>query len=262
METIYEEMGDDRTCRICYEEGGHDLIAPCLCKGSCKWVHRSCLDKWRVSDSGYNSFNQCPQCKFHYIFEQKMDKCKYRAAIGKFTLFMALELCLMAFIAVFVVCLNTLGVMVYMGNYMCFEYFANTLPMGIFVTLVTVGLVTVLFYLCSPSVNTTTSSYNNSGGDTYNFFNFGSSRRQCRYKNGRRNGCTCIRCDEDNGGGDCKDLIVIIAIVLAVLGLIMIVLFSVAYLADKTRIHWQKVWRGNIVDEYVVKHLNKEDHVV
>lgn len=32
-------------CRICLEEGG-DLFSPCLCKGSVKYVHRECLDKW------------------------------------------------------------------------------------------------------------------------------------------------------------------------------------------------------------------------
>jgi len=26
---------------------GEDLIAPCHCKGTQKYVHRSCLDNWR-----------------------------------------------------------------------------------------------------------------------------------------------------------------------------------------------------------------------
>jgi len=39
------------SCRICLELEGCDpadeLIAPCLCKGTQQFVHRSCLDHWR-----------------------------------------------------------------------------------------------------------------------------------------------------------------------------------------------------------------------
>ncbi|XP_008798098.1 E3 ubiquitin-protein ligase MARCHF1-like isoform X4 [Phoenix dactylifera] len=34
-------------CRICLDTGDDDLIAPCQCKGTQKYVHRSCLDNWR-----------------------------------------------------------------------------------------------------------------------------------------------------------------------------------------------------------------------
>jgi hypothetical protein len=34
-------------CRICLDNEGDDLIAPCRCKGTQKYVHRSCLDNWR-----------------------------------------------------------------------------------------------------------------------------------------------------------------------------------------------------------------------
>ncbi|XP_015162201.1 uncharacterized protein [Solanum tuberosum] len=34
-------------CRICLDNEGEDLIAPCHCKGTQKYVHRSCLDNWR-----------------------------------------------------------------------------------------------------------------------------------------------------------------------------------------------------------------------
>ncbi|XP_058195184.1 uncharacterized protein LOC131311663 isoform X2 [Rhododendron vialii] len=38
---------DQSQCRICLDSGGEDLIAPCHCKGTQKYVHRSCLDNWR-----------------------------------------------------------------------------------------------------------------------------------------------------------------------------------------------------------------------
>lgn len=31
--------------RICLEEGG-DLIQPCACEGSMRWVHAECLAEW------------------------------------------------------------------------------------------------------------------------------------------------------------------------------------------------------------------------
>ncbi|OIV97527.1 hypothetical protein TanjilG_11051 [Lupinus angustifolius] len=35
-------------CRICLETDGRDFIAPCMCKGTSKYVHRECLDHWRA----------------------------------------------------------------------------------------------------------------------------------------------------------------------------------------------------------------------
>jgi len=57
----------DRVCRICYDTGGADLIAPCQCDGSVKWIHRSCLDHWRVDGQNSRAFTHCPNCAFAYI---------------------------------------------------------------------------------------------------------------------------------------------------------------------------------------------------
>lgn len=258
METVYEEMpSNDDTCRICLDDAGNgEMIAPCLCAGTCKWVHRDCLDKWRVSDSGTNSFNECPQCKFHYKFTRNMETWKYREAMCKFALLMSFELLCMMAVATLVVCVNTIGVMIYMGNYLCFNYFVNTLPMGIFVTLVVTGITTILVYLCTPSTTSTTST-----GPDINIFNFGDRsccrrRRRCRKDDNDR-------CDSCSGGGDSgKDLLMAIAVVLAVIGLVVIIAFAFMFIVEKGRLHWQSSWRGRIVDEYVVKHLDKHDNIV
>merc|ERR1719401_2760202 len=52
-------------CRLCFEEGG-ELIAPCLCKGTSKWIHRSCLNTWRVSGSNPRALTNCCECGFQY----------------------------------------------------------------------------------------------------------------------------------------------------------------------------------------------------
>ncbi|XP_011072761.1 E3 ubiquitin-protein ligase MARCH8 isoform X2 [Sesamum indicum] len=46
-ENIALVRAEQPQCRICLDTEGEDLIAPCHCKGTQKYVHRSCLDNWR-----------------------------------------------------------------------------------------------------------------------------------------------------------------------------------------------------------------------
>ncbi|CAI6008787.1 unnamed protein product [Closterium sp. NIES-65] len=67
---IGDEEGDDEDqprCRICLERATvrDDLIAPCKCKGSAQFVHRSCLDQWRVTKEGF-AFCHCSTCKTRF----------------------------------------------------------------------------------------------------------------------------------------------------------------------------------------------------
>lgn len=62
------ESCPEKTCRICLESSSHDLISPCLCSGSMKYVHRSCLDKWRADDPTRQKFNTCDICKYGFQY--------------------------------------------------------------------------------------------------------------------------------------------------------------------------------------------------
>lgn len=53
-------------CRICLDNGGEDLISPCYCRGTQKYVHRSCLDNWRSTKVGF-AFSHCTECKAVFI---------------------------------------------------------------------------------------------------------------------------------------------------------------------------------------------------
>ncbi|KAF4347586.1 uncharacterized protein LOC115712734 [Cannabis sativa] len=53
-------------CRICLDSGGEDLIAPCHCKGTQKYVHRSCLDNWRSTKEGF-AFAHCTECRAMFL---------------------------------------------------------------------------------------------------------------------------------------------------------------------------------------------------
>ncbi|XP_056862637.1 uncharacterized protein LOC108807472 [Raphanus sativus] len=69
-----DEMEDEECgsacCRICLDEnndsggggGGYELISPCTCKGTQKFVHRSCLHRWRSVNDGGFAFSNCTTC--------------------------------------------------------------------------------------------------------------------------------------------------------------------------------------------------------
>ena len=63
-------------CRICFEDepqcNRHLVIAPCQCRGTSKWVHRSCLDQWRSTRED-KAFASCTECKFKYSLIPTVD---------------------------------------------------------------------------------------------------------------------------------------------------------------------------------------------
>ena len=55
-----------QTCRFCHDDADvGELICPCNCKGSMKYVHSECLRKWRLySGKKYT----CMICQTRYHF--------------------------------------------------------------------------------------------------------------------------------------------------------------------------------------------------
>lgn len=47
-----------------------ELISPCACKGSMRFVHRGCLNAWRYACENEKSFYRCEQCSCRYALEQ------------------------------------------------------------------------------------------------------------------------------------------------------------------------------------------------
>lgn len=43
------------------------MIYPCLCDGTIKYVHKTCIDQWRSISAYPNAFWECPTCKFKYV---------------------------------------------------------------------------------------------------------------------------------------------------------------------------------------------------
>ncbi|KAJ4830232.1 hypothetical protein Tsubulata_037555 [Turnera subulata] len=65
-ETCSPVNPDQPQCRICLDTEGEDLIAPCHCKGTQKYVHRSCLDNWRSTKEGF-AFAHCTECRALFV---------------------------------------------------------------------------------------------------------------------------------------------------------------------------------------------------
>lgn len=67
MATALERGTESESCRICHaspsddDDSKEDLIAPCDCSGSMKWVHNSCLVEWFGTNDSANN-NTCSTC--------------------------------------------------------------------------------------------------------------------------------------------------------------------------------------------------------
>jgi len=68
-----EVISDAPICRICLEghvDEGESLLAPCLCRGSMKYVHRNCLDHWRINGFDPKTVTHCGTCKAKFRLEE------------------------------------------------------------------------------------------------------------------------------------------------------------------------------------------------
>lgn len=66
-----EEEGE--VCRICrIAEPSSDLIAPCACSGTSKFIHRECLKQWRNMTTNPEHKRICAECKTEYNVEMEV----------------------------------------------------------------------------------------------------------------------------------------------------------------------------------------------
>ncbi|KAF3974655.1 hypothetical protein CMV_002043 [Castanea mollissima] len=100
---------DQQQCRICLEIGGEDLIAPCHCKGTQKYVHRSCLDNWRSTKEGF-AFAHCTECRAVFILRANVPPDRWWLRL-KFQFLVARDHALIFIIVQLIVA--CLGVLVY-----------------------------------------------------------------------------------------------------------------------------------------------------
>ena len=65
-------LDNDIECRICFDEEVDDeLISPCRCNGTSKYIHRKCLNRWREFQRGREGERHCMECKEEYIVRRR-----------------------------------------------------------------------------------------------------------------------------------------------------------------------------------------------
>lgn len=76
-------------CRICLESENaaeNPLIAPCACKGTMAFVHRACLDEWRMSCVQPRAIVECTTCSTKFRMkvaeELSVGRCWTRLALA------------------------------------------------------------------------------------------------------------------------------------------------------------------------------------
>jgi len=61
---------NENICRICLEsENQNDLLHPCNCNGNSKYVHKKCLNRWRIENIFNEKFYKCEICNANYILQ-------------------------------------------------------------------------------------------------------------------------------------------------------------------------------------------------
>ena len=64
----------NKMCRICYEtENNGELVDPCKCSGSSKYVHQGCLLRWIETTTNPEAKKKCLTCRKKYVYEQKQE---------------------------------------------------------------------------------------------------------------------------------------------------------------------------------------------
>ncbi len=76
-----------------------NMISPCKCRGSLKWVHIECLNLWRTQSQ--QSFYKCPTCQYEYRVERLVWAKYIQHPITLTVLTVFLILCFVLFIAYF-----------------------------------------------------------------------------------------------------------------------------------------------------------------
>ncbi|KAF3338753.1 E3 ubiquitin-protein ligase MARCH3 [Carex littledalei] len=113
---------DQPQCRICLETGGDDMIAPCHCRGTQKYVHRSCLDHWRSTKEGF-AFAHCTECRAVFLLRANVPPDRWWLRL-KFQLLVARDHTVIFFIVQLVVTMLAMLVYKFYGEELreMFEY--------------------------------------------------------------------------------------------------------------------------------------------
>eukprot|EP01089_Gocevia_fonbrunei_P009547 TRINITY_DN2187_c0_g1_i1.p1 TRINITY_DN2187_c0_g1~~TRINITY_DN2187_c0_g1_i1.p1 ORF type:complete len:311 (-),score=36.70 TRINITY_DN2187_c0_g1_i1:23-955(-) len=262
-------MGDsERVCRNCHDsEPTEELIAPCNCNGSIKWVHRSCLDEWRAVSPNPTSFAHCDVCQFEYqlIYEGE-GGCDWQKI--KFSFLVTRDFLLLFLIINTITSLCSLFIWAVDKDYVQRDQLCKYLHLGspphLLINWVSgwaffffcLGIMAIFYSLLKccgcldcgkESRGYTHDTYNYNGfgvyycwfcwypGPTYNSGSCGSCGLcgcgNCTGSSGNSTNCSGGDCKVDDAGGLVALLVVIVILIIiigAIVGILLVVLFGMA----------------------------------
>ena len=72
-----DNLIEERECRVCFSaENQEDLINPCKCSGTSKWIHKECLSQWRSLTTNPQAYTHCMECHTEYRFSNELIEIK------------------------------------------------------------------------------------------------------------------------------------------------------------------------------------------
>lgn len=78
-------------CRICLDDDTiQNLISPCRCNGTSKYVHYKCLEEWRVNNANPDAQIKCMECNTEYKIVNKYPMETFTVDYKKIILFKTL----------------------------------------------------------------------------------------------------------------------------------------------------------------------------
>ena len=101
------------TCRICFDETENrdEIISPCNCKGSSKYIHKDCINQWFKMNLSNANYERCNTCLFKYN-RKSIDNISMNEQIDSDFFYNILKIITLSFLLFFFI---TLIVTIYPG---------------------------------------------------------------------------------------------------------------------------------------------------
>jgi hypothetical protein len=159
METDTLPMIQTYECRLCFDsDSTHNLIYPCKCSGTSKYVHKNCLNEWRTLADNREAFNKCFECNYTYKFTNepihqisnwhRLLKHLSKNLIG----FTVINFLIMSLISLFLYIVDTdrkmPGILIHTNNHSSIDYHTeNYIISGYFLwsSIIYLGLLLIVF---------------------------------------------------------------------------------------------------------------------
>jgi hypothetical protein len=247
-----------RQCRICLFNSSEDrlreMLSPCSCSGTSKWVHRDCLDRWRVAEQRPDALTHCSECRSQYLLraaggadELAANRARFWRLVARDT-FAAVFLVLCAIAALCGVwsALDARGLV--RGKLVPADWPAAgvALLLGLTTFLVLVALLGMCNVICcgqQPS------------GRAERDCNRPSARDDCALGGGCNNVleiCDCSNDNDDNTVEGACAVTLVLMLILAVIGAVFFVVWALAFMGAVHRRHNHWLARKSLSGFYIV----------